>query len=99
MLTGEQMPIEKTVDSQVFAGTINLDQPIKVKVTALGQDQLVAEIIRLQELASNTKPAVAMLADKLSRYFSGTILSIATVTYLVWLQISPKMPFGSPCRY
>lgn len=93
MLTGEQMPIEKPVDSQVFAGTINLDQPIKVKVTALGQDQLVAEIIRLQELASNTKPAVAMLADKLSRYFSGTILSIATITYLVWLQISPEDAF------
>ncbi|GGN03005.1 copper-translocating P-type ATPase [Shewanella xiamenensis] len=93
MLTGEQMPIEKPVDSQVFAGTINLDQPIKVKVTALGQDQLVAEIIRLQELASNTKPAVAMLADKLSRYFSGTILTIATITYLVWLQISPEDAF------
>ncbi|AAN55393.1 cadmium-translocating P-type ATPase [Shewanella oneidensis MR-1] len=93
MLTGEQMPIDKPVDSQVFAGTINLEQPIKVKVTALGQDQLVAEIIRLQELASNTKPAVAMLADKLSRYFSGTILTIATITYFVWLQISPEDAF------
>ncbi|MGL4748498.1 MAG: heavy metal translocating P-type ATPase, partial [Shewanella sp.] len=93
MLTGEQMPIDKPVDSQVFAGTINLDQPIKVQVTALGQDQLVAEIIRLQELASNTKPAVAMLADKLSRYFSGTILTIATITYFVWLQISPEDAF------
>ncbi|MGI2056635.1 heavy metal translocating P-type ATPase [Shewanella baltica] len=93
MLTGEQMPIEKTVASQVYAGTINVDQPIKVSVTALGQDQLVAEIIRLQELASNTKPAIALLADKLSRYFSGTILTIATITYLVWLQISPEDAF------
>ncbi len=93
MLTGEQMPIEKPVTSQVYAGTINVDQPIKVKVTALGQDQLVAEIIRLQELASNTKPAIALLADKLSRYFSGTILTIATITYLVWLQISPEDAF------
>ncbi|AEG11507.1 heavy metal translocating P-type ATPase [Shewanella baltica OS183] len=93
MLTGEQMPIEKTVASQVYAGTINVDQPIKVSVRALGQDQLVAEIIRLQELASNTKPAIALLADKLSRYFSGTILTIATVTYLVWHQISPEDAF------
>ncbi|MCS6119071.1 cadmium-translocating P-type ATPase [Shewanella baltica] len=93
MLTGEQMPIEKTVASQVYAGTINVDQPIKVSVTALGQDQLVTEIIRLQELASNTKPAIALLADKLSRYFSGTILTIATITYLVWLQISPEDAF------
>ena len=93
MLTGEQMPIEKQQDQQVYAGTINVDQPIKVKVTALGQDQLVAEIIRLQELASNTKPAIALLADKLSRYFSGTILTIATITYLVWHQISPEDAF------
>ncbi|MCU8074281.1 heavy metal translocating P-type ATPase [Shewanella sp. SM29] len=93
MLTGEQMPIEKQQDQQVYAGTINVDQPIKVKVTALGQDQLVAEIIRLQELASNTKPAIALLADKLSRYFSGTILTIATITYLVWQQISPEDAF------
>ncbi|PIW60643.1 heavy metal translocating P-type ATPase metal-binding domain-containing protein [Shewanella sp. CG12_big_fil_rev_8_21_14_0_65_47_15] len=93
MLTGEQMPIEKPVASQVYAGTINVDQPIKVKVTALGQDQLVAEIIRLQELASNTKPAIALLADKLSRYFSGSILTIATITYLVWQQISPEDAF------
>ncbi len=93
MLTGEQMPIDKLLDSQVFAGTINLDQPIKVKVTALGQDQLVAEIIRLQELASNTKPAVALLADKLSRYFSGSILTIATITYLVWRHIAPEDAF------
>lgn len=93
MLTGEQMPIEKTIASQVYAGTINVDQPIKVSVTALGQDQLVAEIIRLQELASNTKPAIALLADKLSRYFSSTILTIATITYLVWHQISPEDAF------
>ncbi|MGI2025307.1 heavy metal translocating P-type ATPase [Shewanella glacialipiscicola] len=93
MLTGEQMPIEKTVASQVYAGTINVDQPIKVSVIALGQDQLVAEIIRLQELASNTKPAIALLADKLSRYFSGTILTIAAITYLVWHQISPEDAF------
>ena len=93
MLTGEQMPIEKLRDSQVYAGTINVDQPINVKITALGQDQLVAEIIRLQELASNTKPAIALLADKLSRYFSGTILTIAAITYLVWHQISPEDAF------
>lgn len=93
MLTGEQMPIEKQRDSQVYAGTINVDQPINVKITALGQDQLVAEIIRLQELASNTKPAIALLADKLSRYFSGTILTIAAITYLVWHQIAPEDAF------
>jgi Cu2+-exporting ATPase len=93
MLTGEQMPIDKPADALVYAGTINVEQPLQVKVTALGQDQLVAEIIRLQEIAATNKPAIALLADKLARYFSASILSIALVTYLVWLQLSPEDAF------
>jgi Cu2+-exporting ATPase len=93
MLTGEQMPIGKQVSDTVYAGTINVEQPLEVKVTALGQDQLVAEIIRLQELASNNKPAIALVADRLARYFSATILSIAAITYCVWLFISPDDAF------
>ncbi|MBB1426382.1 cadmium-translocating P-type ATPase [Shewanella sp. SG44-2] len=93
MLTGEQMPIGKQINDTVYAGTINVEQPLQVKVTALGQDQLVAEIIRLQELASNNKPAIALVADRLARYFSATILSIAAITYCVWLFISPDDAF------
>lgn len=93
MLTGEQMPISKRLSDKVYAGTINIEQPLEVCVTALGQDQLVAEIIRLQELASNNKPAIALIADRLARYFSGTVLLIAALTYLVWLFISPDDAF------
>ncbi|MCE9687361.1 heavy metal translocating P-type ATPase metal-binding domain-containing protein [Shewanella sp. AS16] len=93
MLTGEQQPIEKRSQDKVYAGTINLEQPLEVCVTALGQDQLVAEIIRLQELAAATKPGIALLADKLARYFSATVLSIAALTYLVWHQLAPEDAF------
>ncbi|MCL1142559.1 heavy metal translocating P-type ATPase [Shewanella gaetbuli] len=93
MLTGEQMPVAKQQCQKVFAGTINIEQPLQVRVTALGQDQLVAEIIRLQEFASNNKPQIALVADRLARYFSATILTIALITYVVWLQISPDDAF------
>jgi Cu2+-exporting ATPase len=93
MLTGEQMPISKRVLDKVYAGTINIEQPIEVRVTALGQDQLVAEIIRLQELASNNKPTIALIADRLARYFSGTVLSIAAIAYVVWSFVSPEDAF------
>ncbi|MDP5146524.1 heavy metal translocating P-type ATPase metal-binding domain-containing protein [Shewanella sp. ULN5] len=93
MLTGEQMPVTKNIGQKVFAGTINIDQPLEIKVKALGQDQLVAEIIRLQEFASNNNPKIALLADRLARYFSATILTIATLTYFIWLQISPDDAF------
>ncbi|WP_144207848.1 heavy metal translocating P-type ATPase [Shewanella donghaensis] len=93
MLTGEQMPLIKHSGDLVFAGTINVDQPLSVKVTALGQDQLVAEIIRLQEVASNTKPAIATMVDKFARYFSASILGIAVATYFIWLFIAPEDAF------
>ncbi|WP_445945654.1 heavy metal translocating P-type ATPase [Shewanella sp.] len=93
MLTGEQMPVDKNLDCPVFAGTLNVEQPLKVKVTALGQDQLVAEIIRLQEIAAANKPAIAFMVDRLARYFSATILTTALITYLVWLQFSPDDAF------
>ncbi|WP_028768956.1 heavy metal translocating P-type ATPase [Shewanella fidelis] len=93
MLTGEQMPLAKELNAQVFAGTINIEQPILVKVTALGQDQLVAEIIRLQEIASNNKPKIALYADRFSNYFTAAILLIATLTYLFWYFYSPEDAF------
>jgi P-type Cu2+ transporter len=93
MLTGEQMPVHKSIDCPVFAGTLNIEQPLQVKVTALGQDQLVAEIIRLQEIAAANKPAIAFMVDRLARYFSATILTTALITYLVWLQISADDAF------
>ncbi|MCL1065688.1 heavy metal translocating P-type ATPase [Shewanella olleyana] len=93
MLTGEQMPLIKSEQDMVYAGTINVDQPLTVEVTALGQDQLVAEIIRLQEVASNTKPKIALMVDKSASYFSTAIILIAALTYVAWQFISPDDAF------
>ncbi|BAJ02137.1 heavy metal translocating P-type ATPase [Shewanella violacea] len=93
MLTGEQMPVSKSLSCEVYAGTINIEQPIRVEVTAVGQDQLVAEIIRLQESASNNKPRVALYVDSISNYFTWTILVVAALTYLVWKIYWPEDAF------
>lgn len=93
MLTGEQAPIEKMPAADVFAGTINIDQPLEIEVTALGQDQLVAKIIRLQESASHAKPKIAETATRLSGIFSTVILAIAALTYLVWYFYRPEDAF------
>ncbi|RLV58183.1 cadmium-translocating P-type ATPase [Parashewanella curva] len=94
MLTGEHLPLTKSKDQQVFAGTINVEQPVKVRVNAIGNEQFVSEIIRLQELASNNRPSIALIVDKLSRYFSAAVLSLSLITYLVWhFFISPEDAF------
>ncbi|MCL1125984.1 heavy metal translocating P-type ATPase [Shewanella surugensis] len=93
MLTGEQLPIIKKVDSLVYAGTINIDHPLKVKVTAVGQEQLVADIIRLQEIASHNKPKIALYADTFSNYFTAGVLLLASLSYLFWSFYSPEDAF------
>ncbi|WP_025820360.1 heavy metal translocating P-type ATPase [Shewanella marina] len=93
MLTGEQMPVNKVLNDNVYAGTLNVEQPITIEVTAIGQNQLVAEIIRLQELASHNKPKIALLVDKMAHWFSAIILAIAFITYCVWWFISPEDAF------
>ncbi|WP_394205981.1 heavy metal translocating P-type ATPase [Shewanella waksmanii] len=93
MLTGEQTPVIKSLDSQVYAGTINLDHPLTVSITAVGQQQLVAEIMRMQEDAANTKPKVAEYVDTISNYFTWTILIIAAITYIVWRIYWPEDAF------
>lgn len=93
MLTGEQLPIIKKMNSLVYAGTINMDHPLKVEVTAIGQAQLVADIIRLQEMASHNKPKIALYADKFSNYFTATVLLLASLSYLFWSFYSPEDAF------
>ncbi|QDF67044.1 heavy metal translocating P-type ATPase [Shewanella sp. SNU WT4] len=93
MLTGEQTPVLKIVGDTVFAGTINLDQTLEVTVSAIGQEQLVAKIISLQESASHTKPKIAETANRLAGIFSPIILSIAALTYIAWSFLSPTDAF------
>lgn len=93
MLTGEQHPVDKPIGCSVFAGTINIDHPIEVKVTATGQQQLVNEIIRLQEEASNNKPKIAYHVDTISNYFTWVILIISLITYIVWKIYWPEDAF------
>ncbi|RYV01435.1 ATPase P [Shewanella sp. OPT22] len=94
MLTGENLPVNKKIGDKVFAGTINVDQPLKIEVTAIGKEQFVAEIIRLQEAASNNRPAISYLVDKLSQYFSTAVMTLSLITYLAWhFFISPDDAF------
>lgn len=93
MLTGEHHHVPKNIGDSVFAGSINFDQNINVKVTKIGQQQLLNTIIRLQEEASDSKPQIAHLADKLARYFVPGLLLVATLTYLGWHFVKPEDAF------
>ena len=93
MITGEQIPVIKSLHQQVYAGTINVEHPITVEISAIGQDLLVSGIIRLQETASNNKPQISLYLDDISNYFTWSILTIAILTYIVWRIYWPEDAF------
>lgn len=90
MLTGESIPVEKTVGDQVIGSTINQTNFIKLKVTHVGEDLILNQIIKVVEDAQNDKPQIQRLADKISNIFVPSVIAIALVTFLIWyLVITP----------
>tara|TARA_R110001583_G_scaffold11285_2_gene51353 strand:+ start:27627 stop:29885 length:2259 start_codon:yes stop_codon:yes gene_type:complete len=90
MLTGEPLPIKKQKGDQVTAGTINKSGAIIFKATRIGKDTSLAKIIGLVKQAQNSKPPIGRLADIISAYFVPTIMIVAVVSALVWLNFGPE---------
>jgi P-type Cu+ transporter len=89
MLTGESLPVEKTVGSPVYAGTLNFDGLLKARATKVGSASALAGIIRAVQEAQGTKPDIARLADKVSGIFVPIILLISLLTLITWLIFGP----------
>jgi Cu+-exporting ATPase len=90
MLTGEPMPVEKTVGTEVVAGTINKTGAILFKATRVGKDTALAQIINMVKRAQNSKPPIGRMADVISAYFVPTIMIIAVASALIWLNFGPE---------
>ena len=93
-LTGESIPVEKAVGSEVAAGTINKNGFIKFKATKVGKETTVAKIVELVETAAATKAPMARLADKVSEIFVPTVIIVALITAVVWLLIGQTFEFA-----
>ncbi|WP_323585881.1 heavy metal translocating P-type ATPase [Aliarcobacter butzleri] len=83
-ITGESIPVYKKVGDAVFSGTINLDSLIHFEVTKNFKNSTFSSIVSLLEDSLNSKPSIQIKANKISRRFSATILSLAFATFLVW---------------
>jgi Cu+-exporting ATPase len=85
MLTGEPMPIEKSIGDDVVAGTLNKAGSFIFKATRIGKDTALAQIINMVKRAQNSKPPIGRLADKVSAYFVPVVMIIAVLSALAWL--------------
>lgn len=93
MLTGEQLPLLKQAGDPVFAGTINTDAPLEIRVSHPIEESRLAQIMRLQDHALDDKPAIAQLADVLSRHFILVLLLIAAAVWTFWHFHAPERAF------
>ncbi|MFQ5921897.1 MAG: heavy metal translocating P-type ATPase [Anaerolineales bacterium] len=89
MLTGESMPVSKKTGDQVFGATLNKAGLLRFEATKVGRDTALAQIIRLVQEAQASKAPIQNLADKVSSVFVPAVLSIAALTFLLWMFVAP----------
>ncbi len=85
LLTGESTPVAAAPGDPVHAGTLNLDAPIDVRVTAAGQDTSLAEIARLMDAAGQARSAYVRIADRASRLYAPAVHSLALASFIGWM--------------
>ncbi|MDE2595422.1 MAG: cadmium-translocating P-type ATPase [Sphingomonadales bacterium] len=85
LLTGESLPVFVAQGGAVHAGTLNLDAPVDVRVTAAGQDTSLAEIARLMDAAGQARSAYVRIADRASRFYAPAVHLTALLTFAGWM--------------
>lgn len=93
-LTGESLPVDKTIGDKVIGGTINRSGYFNMEATAIGADTALAKIIALVDEATSSKAPIAKLADKVSGYFVPAVIGIAVLAAVVWLALGASWHFA-----
>ncbi|MDD5403194.1 MAG: heavy metal translocating P-type ATPase [Sulfuricella sp.] len=89
LLTGESRAVEKVAGTPVIAGSINMEGPLTVRVTGVGENTVLAGIVRLLDRAVAEKPRLAQLADRVAGYFTYILLALALLVGLAWWWADP----------
>jgi Cu+-exporting ATPase len=90
MLTGESLPVEKNPGDRVIGGSFNHSGAFRYRVTAVGFDSVLAQIVKLMRDAQGSQAPVQRLADRISAVFVPVVLLIAVVTFVIWYALSPE---------
>lgn len=96
-ITGESIPVLKQEGDKIVSASINKSGLIRAKASKVGEDTTIAQIIRLVEEASASKAPIARLADKIAGIFVPTVMTIAFITFIVWLFSGASFEFAMSC--
>src|SRR5579875_309140 len=90
MVTGESIPVEKTVGDSVIGATINANGVLKVKATRVGSDTTLAKIVQVVQEAQNTKGPVERLTNTIATYFVPIVIFVALAAFALWFGVAHK---------
>ncbi|MCL4867007.1 MAG: copper-translocating P-type ATPase, partial [Gemmatimonadales bacterium] len=92
MLTGESIPVEKSVGDRVIGGTINGTGGFRFRATTLGADSVLSRIVTLRRDAQGSRAPIQKLADRISGVFVPVVLQVAIVTFVAWFVLADTAP-------
>jgi len=90
MITGESIPVEKSAGAEVIGGTLNTTGALRFRATRVGDETVLAQIIRLVEDAQASKAPIQRLADTVASYFVPAVFAVAALTAVAWLVLGPE---------
>ena len=93
-ITGESIPVEKSVGDNVISGTINKNGAIKIEASKVGENTTLSQIIKLVEEASNSKAPISKIADKVSGVFVPVVILISIITAITWIIVGQSIEFA-----
>ena len=93
-LTGESIPVDKSVGENVYSATVNCSGFLKCRATEVGDETMLSRIIKMVEDASSSKAPIAKIADKVSGIFVPTVIGISIVTFIVWTALDKDLGFS-----
>ena len=90
MVTGESVPVEKTLGSRVTGGTLNGTGSLVMRAERVGSDTLLAQIVRMVSEAQRTRAPIQRLADVVASYFVPAVVLTAVLTFVIWALVGPQ---------
>jgi P-type Cu+ transporter len=89
MITGESVPVEKTVNSPVIGATVNGNGSLVMRAERVGSETMLAQIVQMVSHAQRTRAPIQRLADKVAGWFVPAVIAIAVITFIAWASIGP----------
>jgi Cu+-exporting ATPase len=94
MITGESMPVEKSPDNRLIGATINGTGSFVMRAERVGSETLLARIVQLVGQAQRSRAPIQRLADRVAKWFVPIVVTVAVITFVVWLLLGPQPRFA-----